>query len=555
MENQSTPFMLFPTVTSRIVAGIISFTGLIIVLAWVAINEEARMQEFTERFQGRSVETGAILFENNCSSCHGQDGRGLTGVAPALNNPQLFGFSFFAEIDNELAVKATELERLGSANPARAAQLEAEIAVLQARRQELDEAIRYDYSSELAGLQAQLSSLDTEIVGLFRESHGIASASLLPIKVGELEAQKSAIELEQTQTQDRIAAAQAAGETPDAADNARLDALFDELDAVNSQLRDLNNYNQRRTDLVAKVGRFTAIHDAHTQILNLRMQAAELNTELATLPTAPSEGEDPNAARRQEIAAQLFDIETLMVAQESARADALQALIENGDIIFYDPSRISRMEELRWNGSLRDLIRTTLISGRPTSASYWNNPMAAWSQRAGGPLRDDQIENLVDYILNWGVVPFSVEDVRQVNQYAILPTSGAAMVEGVGTDVDAILAALEELETAEDLEVAAFDSNAGQRSYASADYGCVGCHQIGVQGTGPDPTGIYVRAEQYAAENPRIPSARYYLVQSIIDPNAFIVDGFSSGIMPTTFGDRLDLETLSNLIAYLESFD
>lgn len=556
MENQRTPFMLFPTVTSRIVAGIISFTGIIIVLAWVAINEEGRMEEFTERFQGRSVESGAILFENNCSTCHGQDGRGLSGVAPALNNPQLFGFSFFGEIDTEIAVKTAELEQLGSSDPEQAAQLEAEIATLEAQRQELDETIRYDHSSELAELQAQLSTLDTEITELFGEKYEIVSPSLLPIKVGELEAQKSALELEQTQIQDRITAAETAGETPDPADTARLDEVFAELDILNTQLDDLGGYNDTRTNLVAKVGRFTALHDAHSQILSLRMQAAELNTELAAMPAAPAEGEDPNATRREEIGAQLFDIETQQVSQEAARDDALQALIDNFDIVFYDPARDSRMVELKWNGALRDLIRTTLISGRPTSASYWNNPMAAWSQRAGGPLRDDEIENLVDYILNWGVQPFTIEDVRQINQYAILPSSGAATVEGVGTDIDAILAALDELEASEEpMEVPVFDSNEGQRAYVGPDLGCGGCHQIGVAGTGPDPTGLYTRAEQYAADNPRITNARYYLVQSIINPSAFIVDGYSDGVMPATFGDRLDLETLSNLIAYLESFD
>ena len=36
----------------------------------------------------RQVETGAALFENNCQTCHGLDGKG-TGRAPALNSPDL----------------------------------------------------------------------------------------------------------------------------------------------------------------------------------------------------------------------------------------------------------------------------------------------------------------------------------------------------------------------------------------------------------------------------------------------------------------------------------
>ena len=75
MENKQ-PFMLLPTVESRVIAGILSFTGIMILLAWVAINENARMEEFKERFEGRSIESGAILYENNCATCHGLDGLG-----------------------------------------------------------------------------------------------------------------------------------------------------------------------------------------------------------------------------------------------------------------------------------------------------------------------------------------------------------------------------------------------------------------------------------------------------------------------------------------------
>lgn len=56
----------------------------------IGINEPARMQNFAEAFEAREVENGATLFENNCRSCHGPQGKGIEGVAPAINSAELF---------------------------------------------------------------------------------------------------------------------------------------------------------------------------------------------------------------------------------------------------------------------------------------------------------------------------------------------------------------------------------------------------------------------------------------------------------------------------------
>lgn len=60
------------------------------VLGVIALNEPARMEEFTEAFRARQIENGAALFEANCRTCHGPQGRGIQGVAPALNSADLF---------------------------------------------------------------------------------------------------------------------------------------------------------------------------------------------------------------------------------------------------------------------------------------------------------------------------------------------------------------------------------------------------------------------------------------------------------------------------------
>ena len=42
-----------------------------------------------------------------------------------------------------------------------------------------------------------------------------------------------------------------------------------------------------------------------------------------------------------------------------------------------------------------------------------------------------------------------------------------------------------------------------------------------------------------------------YIKQSIVDPNAVVVSGFQSGVMPTTFGKTLSPEELDALVAFL----
>ena len=44
-----------------------------------------------------------------------------------------------------------------------------------------------------------------------------------------------------------------------------------------------------------------------------------------------------------------------------------------------------------------------------------------------------------------------------------------------------------------------------------------------------------------------------YIHESIVDPNAKIVKGFTAGIMPQNFGDKLSETDISNVIAYIKS--
>jgi len=72
------------------------FLGIIIVLITsvivliYGINEEDRMKEAELATRARAIEQGASLFEQQCSRCHGTQGKGIPGLCPPLNDRNFF---------------------------------------------------------------------------------------------------------------------------------------------------------------------------------------------------------------------------------------------------------------------------------------------------------------------------------------------------------------------------------------------------------------------------------------------------------------------------------
>jgi cytochrome c2 len=79
---------------------------------------------------------------------------------------------------------------------------------------------------------------------------------------------------------------------------------------------------------------------------------------------------------------------------------------------------------------------------------------------------------------------------------------------------------------------------------------CTSCHTLGSSAfsLGPKLSGIGQNAGQ------RIPgmSAEEYLLQSIVNPAAFVVSGYRD-IMYPQFGEKLTEQDIADLIAYLET--
>lgn len=294
--------------------------------------------------------------------------------------------------------------------------------------------------------------------------------------------------------------------------------------------------------------------------LSATLSAGEADDEAAAAQAeldAYSEtwGEDPLAALNEQLAALVTSRANLILQMQSA--------IDRG----YDPEQPARLNNVGWGSTLDTFVLTTLISGRPVSNNYWPEAMAAWSQTAGGPLRRDQLEDLSNYVVNWGAGrSWTLEDLLRVQQFAKEPVEGAGLtveepvapeiinIEFVDVDdrreeIDSVVArALGEL-----TELTG-DPNNGQALY-NGSLACSACHEL--ETVAPPTTGTFTRVSDTRLADPLLADhdEQRYLVESILAPNAYIAPGYPSNNMPQNFGERLDAQLLADLVAYLRSQD
>jgi mono/diheme cytochrome c family protein len=193
------------------------------------------------------------------------------------------------------------------------------------------------------------------------------------------------------------------------------------------------------------------------------------------------------------------------------------------------------LAEIGYAGSVEDFIRGTISGGRPVPSEGTSYPerMPTWGQRFGGPLRDDQVDALVAFIMNWE---------------STAPESGQATPSGpvVGNDINTELP----------------EGDAARGATLTQTLGCVGCHVTAAVGppwmadADPEGKGVGARAEerfQAADYTGQATSAAQYLHEAIVLPNAYITPGFAQGLMPQTYGDTLTAQDLADIIAYLQT--
>jgi mono/diheme cytochrome c family protein len=207
----------------------------------------------------------------------------------------------------------------------------------------------------------------------------------------------------------------------------------------------------------------------------------------------------------------------------------------------------TRLQEAGFGGTVDNFVRGTIAAGRPRMSDWareqgFIEPMPTWGQTYGGPLRTDQVDSLVAYVMNWGL---SYEDGAGPTQVA---------VEGVGTDITA--------------ELPEGDAEAG-RAVAEAQ-ACTACHVASPTGPAwqaagdPNGQGIGTRAElriEQADYEGEATTGDQYLFESIVAPDAYIVPDNPSyapngtSIMPHDYGGKIDAQSMADLIAYLQTIE
>jgi mono/diheme cytochrome c family protein len=305
----------------------------------------------------------------------------------------------------------------------------------------------------------------------------------------------------------------------------------------------------------------------------LQAELADLADELVAEGTS-DERMDEILERRREISERIsgeggINEETAaLLEQRDAIIQQLEPAVDAGYPIYTDFDEdgnevlmvdYSRLDQVAWGGTLYDFVFTTLVHGRPTSISYWEgNQMVAWSQRAGGALRDDELADLTNYILNWDRgTNWTIEDALAVNQYAIVPGLGDEPTErqpAAGTDVAGILNRIETEGIVGDPDRGQAIYTGAERSGRGSNLGCSGCHMGGV--AAPDTEGTWDRTVNERLQVPELAgyTPEQYIVQSIVRPGDYPVPGWAAGVMPGDFGQRMTVQDIADVTEYLRSY-
>jgi hypothetical protein len=90
--------------------------------------------------------------------------------------------------------------------------------------------------------------------------------------------------------------------------------------------------------------------------------------------------------------------------------------------------------------------------------------------------------------------------------------------------------------------------------YTSGTLACNSCHSNTV--LAPLIEGTWTRVEELRLAEAQFAgyTAEQYVVESIVDPYAYLVSGYGQ-VMPPSFGERLDHQMLADILAYLRSQD
>lgn len=205
-----------------------------------------------------------------------------------------------------------------------------------------------------------------------------------------------------------------------------------------------------------------------------------------------------------------------------------------------------RTEDVGWAGSLYDYVELTVAAGRPSKTNtQWAQVMPTWGAAYGGPMREDQVRAVAAYVLNWeedALTQTAEEDPWQPFRDVRKPVEQQTIGEPGEAPAEVAV-----VEGPRDPEVL-FNQP------LPAGMGCMACHNLGADQTATNrgPVGPnFGNLNENAATRVAGLSAEEYIHQSIVEPNAHVVESYPSGIMPQTFSQQMSEEEINSLVAWL----
>lgn len=104
--------------------------------------------------------------------------------------------------------------------------------------------------------------------------------------------------------------------------------------------------------------------------------------------------------------------------------------------------------------------------------------------------------------------------------------------------------------------------------HSNEGFGCAGCHSLdGTPGAGPTWQGLYLRQEQMT-DGSVVEANEEYITNSILNPNAQIVQGYNPNIMPQNYQDQfatreaeilasegVEVDIVADLIAFIKTLE
>ena len=135
-----------------------------------------------------------------------------------------------------------------------------------------------------------------------------------------------------------------------------------------------------------------------------------------------------------------------------------------------------------------------------------------------------------------------------VHRY-VAPLTEAVPVSVTGGFTQAVAAAVAETVLPPAIQAALTGADAMRGQQLSLSKGCIACHSLDPNQPMPGPT--WRGVGQTAATREAAQSAELYLYNSIVHPNAHVVEGFPPNIMIQTYRELLADQEIADLIAYL----